>query len=378
MIPSLNDVLRERLSQELKSAIAAQESRDAFSGTVLVSRGSDTLFAGAWGYASRAWKVPNTLDTLFTTASVTKTFTATAILQMVEAGQMRLDQPVHSLVPLRDSTISEEVTVAHLLTHTSGIGDYFPEDDEEWPRVFHTTPTYTLRRVADFLPLFIRLPAAFAPGARFSYSNAGYVLLGRIIELLTGEDYFTAIRRLILLPAGMDRACFPTVDTLCEGLADPHAVDGPGTEAARWRKCISTSIPPAPDGGLATTAPELDRFWRALVSGRLVGEALRRAMLSPQVPVTDGRSYGFGVHIFHHPVPPGLVRYEAHGFDSGVNAYAVHYPALDVNAIVLSNLDQGATGVFHALHALIAKHAALSSAPDMRIPPAGDLNIRKG
>ena len=80
-------------------------------------------------------------------------------------------------------------------------------------------------------------------------------------------------------------------------------------------------------------------------------------MLTPQVPVAEGQSYGFGIHIREDPHPSGLLRYEAHGFDPGVNAYAVHYPALDVNAIVLSNLDQGATGVFHALHALIAEHA---------------------
>ena len=98
--------------------------------------GATPLFTGAWGYASRVWKVRNGLDTLFTTASVTKTFTATCILQLVESGTIRLDQSVRSLVPLPDSTISESVTVFHLLTHTSGIGDYFPEDDEEWPSVF--------------------------------------------------------------------------------------------------------------------------------------------------------------------------------------------------------------------------------------------------
>jgi CubicO group peptidase (beta-lactamase class C family) len=355
---SLNDELRERLAKDLKPAIDGRTGDDAFSGTVLVSGGDDILFAGAWGHASRVWKVPNSLDTLFTTASVTKTFTATCILQLVEAGEIRLDQPVHALVPLRDSTISESVTVFHLLTHTSGIGDYFPEDGEDWPSVFYTTPTYTLRQVADFLPLFTRLPARFGPGAQYAYSNAGYVLLGRIIEIVSGTDYFAAIRRRVLSPAGMQRACFPTVDTLCEGLADPHAMDGQDqTGSGQWRRCISTSIPPAPDGGLAATAPELDRFWRALMGGRLLGAPLLRAMLSPQVPIVDGRSYGFGVHIVQDPPPSGLLRYEAHGFDPGVNAYAVHYPALDVNAVVLSNHDHGATGVFHALHALIAERA---------------------
>ena len=228
------------------------------------------------------------------TASVSKLFTATAILQLAKAGRLTLDQSIRALVPLQDSPISEAVTVAHLLTHTAGIGDYFPEDDTVWPAVFQTTPTYTLRCVADFLPLFIGLPARFPAGTRFAYCNAGYILLGRLIEVLTGMDYFTAIRQQILLPAGMERACFPTVDTVCAELAEPYTVSLDTTGAPHWKKCFSTSIPPASDGGLAASAGELDRYWHALLGGRLLGAALLKTMLTAQVAMESGNAGGMG------------------------------------------------------------------------------------
>lgn len=167
----MNDSLRGVLEQQFKRRVDNREQDNAFSGTIWVSRGSIPLFTGAWGYACRSCRTLNTLETLFPTASVTKIFTATTILQLVESGQLALEQPVGTLLPLAQTTIPQEVTVYHLLTHTSGIEDYFPEDEESWPRVFQTTPTYTLRCVADFLPLFTALPSRFAPGTRFSYCN---------------------------------------------------------------------------------------------------------------------------------------------------------------------------------------------------------------
>jgi CubicO group peptidase (beta-lactamase class C family) len=348
--------LSEILQQQLKPAIDQREQEHTFSGTVLVSRNAAPLFAGAWGYASRTWQIKNTLDTLFPTASVTKIFTATAILQLVEAGRLTLDQSVRALMPLQDSTISEAVTVAHLLTHTAGIGDYFLEDEATWPPVFQTTPTYTLRCVADFLPLFIGLPARFPAGTQFAYCNAGYILLGRLIEVLTGADYFTAIRQQIFVPAGMERACFPTVDMVCAQLAEPYTISSDTTGSPHWEKCLSTSIPPASDGGLATSAGELDRYWRALLGGRLLGAALLKSMMTVQVAIREHWAYGLGVYIVRDP--RGLPRYEVHGFDPGVNAYMAHDPTLGVNVMVLSNLENAATGVFNQLHALLVDHAA--------------------
>jgi CubicO group peptidase (beta-lactamase class C family) len=346
------------LLQHLKPAIDQRERTHAFSGAVLVSRDTSTLFAGAWGYASHTWQIKNTLDTLFLTASVTKLFTATAILQLVEAGRLTLDQSVRGLVPLQDSPISEAVTVAHLLTHTAGIGDYFPEDDTVWPAVFQTTPTYTLHCVADFLPLFIDLPAGFPAGTRFAYCNAGYILLGRLIEVLTGTDYFTAIRQQILTPAGMARACFPTLDTVCAQLAEPYTVSLDTRGTPHWKKCLSTSIPPASDGGLAASVEELDRYWYALLGGRLLGPALLKMMLTAQVAIRENWEYGLGVYIVRDP--QGLPRYEVHGFDPGVNAYMAHYPTLGVNVVILSNLENAATDIFHQLHTLLVDYTTRS------------------
>jgi CubicO group peptidase (beta-lactamase class C family) len=354
---AMYELLRDILSRRLQPAMDQKERNGIFSGTVLVSHRTDILMAGAWGYACRTWKIKNALDTLFPTASVTKIFTATALLQLVEAGRLCLHQPVRALLPLGNSAIPHAVTVYHLLTHTSGIGDYFSEDEEAWPRIFLTTPTYCIRSVADFLPLFTALPPRFPAGTRFDYCNAGYILLGRIIEVLTDNDYFEVIRQQIFVPADMERACFPTVDTVCEQLADAYTVSLDATGTQRWTKCVSTSLPPAPDGGLAASAPELERYWHALLGGRLLRSDSLQAMLTPQVSLRAGRAYGLGVYLICEP--PGLPRYEAHGFDAGTNAYMAHYPTLDVNVIVLSNLDQAAMDVFHQVHACLIEHARL-------------------
>ena len=326
----------------------ARDSR--FSGVVRVTRGGGAVFEGAWGPACRSCGTANTPDTRFATASVTKIFTAVAVLQLVEAGRLALDQRVHDVVDLKGSAIAPAVTVGQLLTHTSGIGDYFPEDDEDWPRVFLTTPTYTLGRVADFVALFRDLPARFAPGERFGYCNAGYVLLGRVIEAVTGGDYFDVVGERVFAPAGMTTAFFPEVDTVCETLAEPYVVSA-GDGGAVWRKCVSRHIPPAPDGGLAASAADFDRFWAALLGGRLLGPEMVAAMLSPQVAIDDTKSYGYGVYVVADG--DGVRRYEAHGFDPGVNAYIAHYPGPAATAVVLSNMDGAATAVFRALDEVV-------------------------
>lgn len=172
--------------------------------------------------------------------------------------------------------------------------------------------------------------------------------------MLTGQDYFEVIRQHILAPSGMERAYFPTIDTVCEQLAEAYIAEDIGG-VTQWRKCLSTHLPPAPDGGLAAPAIELDRYWHALLGGQLLGAPLLEMMLTPQVPIREGRAYGLGVYLVSHA--DGVICYEAHGFDPGINAYIAHYPAPELNVIVLSNLDKAASGVFHELHELLVEHA---------------------
>jgi CubicO group peptidase (beta-lactamase class C family) len=166
------------------------EARDAFSGVVRITVGDEERFAGAYGLASRAWGVRNTLDTRFDTASITKLFTAVATLQQVDAGAFGLDTGAVGYLGLEGTTISPDVTVRHLLTHTSGIGDDADEEaGESYEAVWQGRPNYSVLEAADFLPQFVNRPPNFAPGQGCRYNNCGYVLLGLMVEQATGRSY---------------------------------------------------------------------------------------------------------------------------------------------------------------------------------------------
>jgi CubicO group peptidase (beta-lactamase class C family) len=129
---------------------------------VLITQGATQLYARAYGYASRAWRVPNTLDTRFDKASVTKLFTAIATLQLIDRELLAFDTPVVERLGLEDTTLSKEVNVLHLLTHTSGIGDAADEEaGERYEDLWKTKPNYSLVETRDFLPQFVNKPANF-------------------------------------------------------------------------------------------------------------------------------------------------------------------------------------------------------------------------
>jgi CubicO group peptidase (beta-lactamase class C family) len=136
--------------------------QDLFSGAVLITQGATQLYARAYGYASRAWRLPNTLDTRFDTASITKLFTAIATLQLIDRGQLAFNTPVVERLGLEGTSLSKEVNVLHLLTHTSGIGDDADEEaGERYEDLWKTKPNYSLVETRDFLPQFVNKPANF-------------------------------------------------------------------------------------------------------------------------------------------------------------------------------------------------------------------------
>ena len=166
---SLHDSLRERAAA------------DEFSGVVRIEQGGRPILHEAYGLASRTWRIPCRLETRFDTASITKLFTAVAVLQLVESGAFDLDTSTIGYLGLRDTAISTAVTPYHLLTHTSGIGDDADEEAGElYETIFVDRPNYSILTTADFLPQFVQRPANFAPGEGCRYCNCSYVLLGLI------------------------------------------------------------------------------------------------------------------------------------------------------------------------------------------------------
>jgi len=335
------------------------EANDAFSGVVRVAVGEDERFAGAYGFASRAWGVRNTLQTRFDTASITKLFTAVAALQQVDAGAFGLESRAIGYLGLEGTAISPDVTVRHLLTHTSGIGDDADEEaGESYEAIWRDRPNYSVIETADFLPQFVHRAPNFAPGQGCRYNNCGYVLLGLMVERATGRPYRDVVREDVFAPAGMAASDFLRMDRVNERLAeaaDPIHDDAGGIVG--WRRNIY-SYPPigSPDGGAHVTAADLDRFMRAVRDGRLLSPGLTEAFLAPQVvcEVRDGwtQHFGYGPS-FRVDDDGALVFLEKEGINVGASGLVRLYPGRDLTVVMLSNLEKGVWAPIGMAHEMV-------------------------
>jgi len=347
------------LADDLHTYFGDLDARDGFPGVVLVTDGATTLYEGAFGLASRAWGVRNTIDTRFDTASITKLFTATAVLQQIDAGRLELDTPVVAYLGLRETTISSAVTVRHLLTHTSGIGDDADEEaGEEYEDLWRDKPSYSVIDTADFLPQFATKPANFAPGAGCRYNNVGCVLLGLCVERASGVSYRDYVRSRVFAPAGMVRSGFFRMDDVvpevAEG-ADPVR-DADGTIVS-WRRNIY-SYPPvgSPDGGAHVTARDLDTFLRAARTGHLFSAGLTEQFLEPHVLHSTSETaisrFGLGLEFVSDP-DDELMFIQKDGINTGTSALLRYYPGPDLTITLLSNTSDGVWAPSRAIHAMI-------------------------
>jgi CubicO group peptidase (beta-lactamase class C family) len=192
----------ERLSEAdaiaaVKAELAERVAEDQFSGAVLIARAGQPVFQQAYGYADREQKIPNTLETKFIFGSMAKMFTDVAVMQLVQAGKIQLDDTVAKHLPDYPNKEVAAATIHQLLTHTGGTGDVFGPEFGARRR--------ELKEHKDYVALYGERAPRFPPGSRFEYSNYGMVLLGRIIEVASGQSYYDYVRDHILTPAGIVR-----------------------------------------------------------------------------------------------------------------------------------------------------------------------------
>ena len=301
------------------------------SGIAVITGAGGVEFEECFGLADRSAGIPVTPSTRFGLASVTKMFTAVTVATL----GVDVAAPVVSLLPpeRRPSTLRPDVTVHHLLCHTSHIADYAEEegpDPIEYETLWTDRPCYGFERPADFLPLFADRPPYRPPGDEFHYSNAGYVLLGLIVEEVSGLSYVDAVRREVFEPAGMAASGFFRLDEPVPDLAVGYLPSG---------RSNVYSIPAVggADGGAQCTAADLDRFLRAYDDGSLLGDR-RDLMLTPHVPVEPGIDYGYGCILY------GGGRFGHGGGDPGVTALVQRIPSADATVVVLLNIE-GPAGV---------------------------------
>ena len=308
-----------------------------WSGAVLLTQHGETLLESCAGEADRAAHVPVGPQTRFGLASVTKMFTAVAVADQVAAGRLAFDARVVDLLPAerRPTTLLPDVTLHHLLCHTSGIADYFEEEppdgseEGEYADLWIERPSHAMQRPADFLPLFADLPPYWGPGEHYWYSNAGYVLLGLVLEEVSGSPYTELVQARVFDRAGMEDTGFFRLDEPVPDLAVGYVRRDDGS----WRtNHFSIPVVGGADGGAQSTCRDLDRFLTAYDDGTLLGD-LRDVVIHPHADAGDGFFEGYGVHLY----PDGRLGHG--GGDPGVQVLVHRWPDEDTDLVVLGNTE---------------------------------------
>ncbi len=303
----------------------------SFSGVISISKQNEIIYNKAFGYRDIKNKLPNQTDTKFGIASGTKLFTALGIGKLIDDKVISLQTKVKDIDKSFTGFIDENAAILNLLTHTSGMYDYLDEEIIEDYENFHLDkPWYDLTTPTDYLPLFKDKQMKFAPNNRFSYSNGGYVLLGIIIERLTGKLYRDYLKETILNPIGMTDSYFYAFNDLPENTAFGYLEDRKTTNIYR------IPIRGGGDGGMYTTTQDLRLFWQAFLSNKILSEELTRAFLKTHIKINEKIGYGCG--LYKHL--QGLF-YSIVGMDAGVGFDSRYLLIEDIVVNILSNITGG-------------------------------------
>jgi len=334
----------------VEAVVARSTTAKPFSGVIMVREQGRNVFAGAYGLANRSEALPNTLATRFGTASGSKTFTAVAICQLVARGLLAFDTPLLACLPTPGPPFDPDVTIHQLLTHTSGIPDYFDEAImDDYAALWHDIPVYRLRSPADFLPLFQDKPMQFAPGSRFHYNNAGFVVLALVVEHLTGMAFPDYVTREVFQAGGMMSSGYFATDRLPACTAYGYIEDEAGAE---WRTNIfAVPIIGGGDGGAYVTAEDVLTFWSSLLNSTFLPQGLTHTLLTPHVQVDNHRSYGYGIWMTE--LPNGAMKHMVSGGDPGVAFRSTCYADRDLQIVAIGNTSDGAWTIGKAIEDLI-------------------------
>ncbi|MDP4150785.1 MAG: serine hydrolase [Bacteroidota bacterium] len=307
----------------LDTYMQAQDSVNEFSGAVLVASKGKVIYQRAFGYADREWKQPNTLDTKFEICSLTKQFTAAAILQLAEEHKLSLDDKLSRYFPGYPK--GDSVTLHMLLNHTSGIANVA------------ITPGYNILHASSLtkdsiVTLFKKQPYNFTPGTKWDYSNSNYFLLGYIIEKVTGQPYDAFLLKNVTSKAGLANTALNHVDSVLANRARGYS----RSESGIWKNAEEFPVELVYSAGAIISTPEDLYHWQqALWGGRIVSPAMFAKMTTPYMA-----NYGYGLKIdsFHEHQ-----RISHGGAVPGFTSFLGYFPADDLHIVVLSN-DFGNSG----------------------------------
>jgi CubicO group peptidase (beta-lactamase class C family) len=320
---------------ELAAELDAIASETAFSGVVRVDSAHGVGVEKAYGLAHRGHGIPNSADTQFAIASGTKGLTALTVASLVEEGRIELSTSARSVLGADLPLVGDEVTIEHLLSHRSGIGDYLDEaGDHDLADYPMPVPVHELASTEEYVAALDGRPMTSAPGERFAYNNSGYVVLALIAERVGGSPFADLVRRRVCEPAGMRDTAFLRSDELPGRAALGYLmVDG------AWRTNVfHLPVRGSGDGGIYSTAADLSSFWNALFAGQIVSNDLVDELVRPHSDApAHSQRYGLGFWLHASTDAVGL-----EGYDAGVSFRSVHDPGARITHTVISNTTDGA------------------------------------
>jgi CubicO group peptidase (beta-lactamase class C family) len=319
----------------LEEEVDSVAEETGFSGVVRVDAGDEVELAKAYGLADRGHEIPNTVDTQFGIASGTKGLTALAVASLIEDDLLELATTARSVLGDDLPLIDDGVTIEHLLSHRSGIGDYLDEDaDLDFADYLMPVPVQELATTEEYLAVLDGHPAKFAPGAEFAYCNGAYVVLALIAERASGVPFDELVRRRVSEPAGMHDTEFLRSDEL-PGRAALGYLEVNGVTRSN---VFHLPVRGSGDGGIYTTVADVSSFWRALFAGRIVSGGLVAELLRPRSDVPQQtRRYGLGFWL-HESTDVAILT----GSDAGVSFRSEHDPVRNITHTVISNSTEGA------------------------------------
>lgn len=321
----------ESTMQNVIDAINLRAKEHDFSGVISIFGADTTIYHRAFGYRDIRNKIPNTTETKFGIASGTKLFTALGIGKLIEEGKLAFDTRVADIYSDVNPFLDKDATILHLLTHTSGIYDYYDEElVEDFNNYSVEIPWFRLTKPSDYLPLFKNQQMKFPAGARFSYSNGAYVFLGILIEMIADAPYSDFIESEVLQAAGMANSGFFAFNDLPVNTALGYLDDHHTTNI------YNLPLKGGGDGGMYATSEDLRAFWRSLFAGRIVSSEIRDTFLKTQYVFNKISGYGCGLY---KKLDDSM--YSIVGSDAGVGFESCYLLADSIVLNILSNRTDG-------------------------------------
>jgi CubicO group peptidase (beta-lactamase class C family) len=332
----------QQVAEELKALMDKLAAADVFSGAVLLAKDGVPVFKGAYGMANKDFNAPNRIDTKFNLGSMNKMFTAVSIAQLVERGKLSFEDPLSKFLPdFPDPEAARKIKIKHLLTHTAGLGGYFSKQWMESSRALYRTVDDMMKRAAADEKLL------FEPGSRWQYSNTGMLVLGKVIEKVTGQSYYDYVRDNITKPAGMvNTGCFE-LDKVNPNLAVGYEKEFTDDGVGFTNNIFEHVLRGGPQGGGYSTVEDLLKFDIALRSNKLIGAEYVKQLLSAK-PELNSPGYGFGFSIDSKEQIAG----HGGGF-TGISSNLDMFLGTGWTAVVLSNYGRGAQAVQQKMRELV-------------------------